>query len=57
MSPTLSTETRRRLALGLILRPVNRNRRRHLLRGYGFEVVTLIAAAGLFALAVFVGKL
>jgi|GEM_PF-6562165 len=57
MSPTLSETTRRRLALGLIIRPANRNRRRHCLRGYGFELVTLLAAAGLFVLTVILGKL
>ncbi|MEI7912754.1 MAG: hypothetical protein WCK77_24265 [Verrucomicrobiota bacterium] len=55
MSPTITDPVlRRRLALGLISAPVNRNRRRpiwqrHQATGYGFELVTLAVCAALFA--------
>jgi len=47
MSPTLSPETRRRLALGLISSPAHRNRRR---RDYSWPLATLIVATAAFAL-------
>ena len=50
MHTTLSTETRRRLALGLLIAPAHRNRRRrhwrhrHTIAGYQFEALSLAAA-------------
>ena len=47
MSPTLTDETRRRLELGIIIVPINRNRRRHsrAVRAVTAAVVALTIAA------------
>ncbi len=47
MSPTLSPETRRRLALGLLSAPVHRNRRR---RDYSWPLASLLIATAALAL-------
>ena len=55
MSPTLSDETRRRLALSLTKYPCHSNRhrhfwqRRHAITGYALEAITVGVCAALFA--------
>ena len=55
MSPTVTDETRRLLALNLTSHPARRNRRRS--RHHGFAAATLIVAAGLLAAMVLTARL
>ena len=52
MSPSITTETRRRIALGLIARPAHANRYRRR-RNDGFQIIVLVACAA--ALAALIG--
>ncbi len=54
MSPSITTETRRRIALGLIARPAHANRYRYRRRrNDGFQIIVLVACAA--ALAALIG--
>lgn len=54
MSPTLSEETRRRLALGLIAAPAHRNRRR---RDYSWPLATVLIGTAALALLITLARL
>jgi len=54
MSPTLNDSTRRRLALGLLIVPPNRNRRR---RHDGFTAIVLLVFASMLALLITLARI
>jgi len=45
MSPTITDETRRRIALDLLIRPPHRNRPRRRRRHYRFSIFTVLTCA------------
>lgn len=60
MSPTLTDETRRRLALGLIEKPVNHNRRRLRRtprRDHHFNLAAVLVGGAILIAAFIISKL